>query len=176
MGVWHFDTSGSFIAAAPLASYNLHMDRYHRPQRPQADTAPNPNGPLFGKKLLFVDDDPDIISALQVAFSDSGAEIRTATDGNRASDMIANENPDLVILDMMLPRRSGFLVLERMRPKKVKGQKPFIIMVTANEGKRHEAFARSLGVDEYLMKPIRMDRLMSTSYALLGAKWHGAED
>jgi len=133
------------------------------------------DGPLTGKKILLVDDDPDIIAALQAVFGESGAQIRTATDGNRASDLAASEQPDLIILDMMLPRRSGFLILERLRPKKVKGQKPFVIMVTANEGKRHEAYARSVGVDEYLTKPIRMDKLMSTAYSLLGASWRGEE-
>lgn len=132
--------------------------------------------PLEGKKILLVDDDPDIISALQAALSESGATLRTANDGNRASDMIQNEQPDLVILDMMLPRRSGFLILERMKPKKEKGKKPFIIMVTANEGKRHEAFARSLGVDDYLQKPLRMDRLLTAAFSLLGANYETRED
>ncbi len=124
--------------------------------------------PLHGKKILMVDDDADVLAALQVALAETGATLKTASDGNRALDMISSEEPDLVILDMMLPRRSGFLVLEQMRPKKVKGQKPFVIMVTGNEGKRHEAFARNLGVDEYLQKPIRMDRLLDTAYSLLG--------
>lgn len=127
--------------------------------------------PLEGKKILLVDDDSDILQALQIAFADSGATIRTASDGNRASDLAASEQPDLIVLDMMLPRRSGFLILERLRPKKVKGQKPFIIMVTANEGKRHEAYALNLGVDEYLQKPIPMEKLLSTAYALLGADY-----
>ena len=150
------------------------MDRpdQSRPQRAPAAAGATQPGPLTGKKVLLVDDDPDIIQALQAGFSGSGAEIKVATDGNRASDLAASEQPDLIILDMMLPRRSGFLILERLRPKKVKGQKPFIIMVTANEGKRHEAFARSLGVEEYLMKPLRMDRLMTTAYSLLGANYN----
>src|SRR5262249_161831 len=164
------------VAPRPQPSYKYGMDRPDHSQR--AATAPAANKadkPLYGKKILLVDDDPDIVSALQMAFSDSGAEIKVATDGNRASDLAASEQPDLIILDMMLPRRSGFLILERLRPKKVKAQKPFIIMVTANEGKRHEAYARSIGVDEYLTKPIRMDKLMSTAYTLLGASWHGDE-
>jgi len=132
--------------------------------------------PLEGKRILIVDDDPDIVSALLAAFSDSGASIKTVNNGARASDMIANDQPDLVILDMMLPGRSGFLILERLRPKKVKGEKPFIIMVTANEGRRHEAFARNLGVDEYLLKPLRMEKLMATAYSLLGAQWHTADE
>src|SRR5437762_1378370 len=115
------------------------MDRPEQPRGPRAPQhpgAPRADGPLTGKKILLVDDDPDIVSALQSAFGDSGAVIKIATDGNRASDLAASEQPDLIILDMMLPRRSGFLILERLRPKKVKGQKPFVIMVTANEGKR----------------------------------------
>src|SRR5437870_12500717 len=107
------------------------MDRPEpqRGPRPQTSTAPRTDGPLTGKRILIVDDDPDIVMALQAAFTRSGATIKTATDGNRASDMAASEQPDLIILDMMLPRRSGFLILERLRPKKVKGQKPFVIMV-----------------------------------------------
>ena len=132
--------------------------------------------PLEGKRILIVDDDPDIVSALQAGFAESGASIKTVNNGARASDMIAADPPDLIILDMMLPGRSGFLILERFRPKKVKGQKPFVIMVTANEGKRHEAFARNLGVDEYLLKPLRMDKLLSTAFTLLGAEYKTDED
>src|SRR5262245_13165453 len=154
------------------------MDRPEQPRPNRTATAAGTakaDRPLAGRKILIVDDDPDIVTAMQASFGDSGAEIRIATDGNRASDLAASEQPDLIILDMMLPRRSGFLILERLRPKKTKGQKPFIIMVTANEGKRHEAYARSIGVDEYLTKPIRMDKLMSTAYTLLGASWHGED-
>lgn len=131
--------------------------------------------PLEGKKILLVDDDPDIIATIQASLSGSGADIRTASDGNRASDLVVTFQPDLMILDMMLPKRSGFLILERMRPKKEKGQKPFVIMITANEGRRHEAYARNLGVDEYLLKPLRMDRLLSTAYGLLGAEFEVQE-
>jgi DNA-binding response OmpR family regulator len=67
-------------------------------------------------------------------------------------------------LDMMLPRRSGFLALE-----KIKGHEdsPLVIMVTANEGKRHQAYAESLGVDEYLLKPIPLGRLVSVAAELI---------
>ncbi|NUQ46145.1 MAG: response regulator transcription factor [Phycisphaerae bacterium] len=131
--------------------------------------------PLDGKKILLVDDDPDIIATIQASLSGSGADIRTASDGNRASDLVVSFQPDLMILDMMLPKRSGFLILERMRPKKEKGQKPFVIMITANEGRRHEAYARNLGVDEYLLKPLRMDKLLSTAYGLLGVEYNVQE-
>ena len=72
--------------------------------------------------------------------------------------MAEREDPDLVILDMMMPKRSGFLVLEKLRrtrPVPVR-----IIMVTANEGSRHKAYAETLGVDDYIRKPFAMDRLL----------------
>jgi DNA-binding response OmpR family regulator len=69
----------------------------------------------------------------------------------------------------MLPQRSGFLVLEKLQPRKQKGKRPFVIMVTGNEGKRHEVYAKAMGVDEYLNKPFRMDRLIRSVETLLGA-------
>jgi len=124
---------------------------------------------LEGKTILMVDDDEEIISAMQLAFADSGAAIHTARDGNTGLDKAGKLNPDLIILDIMLPQRSGFLVLEKLNPKKQKGKRPFVIMVTGNEGKRHEAYARAMGVDEYLNKPFRLDRLIKSVETLLGA-------
>jgi DNA-binding response OmpR family regulator len=74
------------------------------------------------------------------------------------------EHPDLVILDMMLPKRSGFLVLERIRKSK---PKPKVIMITGNLGSRHKTYAESQGVDDYINKPFRMDRLMASIEKLL---------
>lgn len=124
---------------------------------------------LEGKTILMVDDDEEIISAMQLAFAESGAAIHTARDGNTGLDKAGKLNPDLIILDIMLPQRSGFLVLEKLQPKKQKGKRPFVIMVTGNEGKRHEAYARAMGVDEYLNKPFRLDRLIQKVEKLLGA-------
>ncbi|MCK6457283.1 MAG: response regulator transcription factor [Phycisphaerae bacterium] len=124
---------------------------------------------LEGKSVLVVDDDEEIRSAVELALVDSGATVRTAADGNAAIDLVREVNPDLIVLDIMLPKRSGFLVLEKLQPKKVKGQRPFVIMITGNEGKRHESYARSMGVDDYLNKPFRMDRLLDTAARLLSA-------
>ena len=70
------------------------------------------------------------------------------------------DNPDLVILDMMMPKRSGFLVLERIRRSRPVPLR--VIMVTANEGSRHKAYAEMLGVDDYLRKPFAIDRLLES--------------
>lgn len=123
--------------------------------------------PFDGKRILIVDDDPDILTAIQTAFKDTGAEISTAADGNTAVTKATEENPDLLILDAMLPQRSGFLVLEKLKTKKPRGSKPYVIMITANTGKRHQAWAESLGADKYLNKPFRMDALFESAQALL---------
>jgi DNA-binding response OmpR family regulator len=125
---------------------------------------------LSGKSILLVDDDPDMIIALQTVLDGSGATIETAVDGNQAVEVAAAFNPDLIVLDAMLPKRSGFLVLEKIKgSNKKKGQRPFVIMITGNAGKRHQVWAESLGVDGYINKPFRMERLMEKIEQLLGS-------
>jgi len=123
--------------------------------------------PFDGKNILIVDDDPDILVAIEAAFKDSGANITTAGDGNTASTKGQDAGIDLIILDAMLPQRSGFLVLEKLKGKKPRGSKPYVIMITANTGKRHQQWAESLGADGYINKPFRMDRLIESAKNLL---------
>ncbi|MFN0136344.1 MAG: response regulator [Phycisphaerae bacterium] len=123
---------------------------------------------LDGKTILIVDDDPDILTALTVGLADTGATIETASDGNTAVALAESKHPDLVILDIMLPQKSGFLVLEKLQPyRKANGNRPRVIMMTGNQGRRHKQYAESLGVDEYLNKPFRMDRLLEVAEKLL---------
>jgi DNA-binding response OmpR family regulator len=132
-------------------------------EKAQDETQP---APAAGKKVLLVDDDPEIIDAIRYALESKGYQIFIARDGNQGLAMAEREDPDLVILDMMMPKRSGFLVLEKLRrtrPVPVR-----VIMVTANEGSRHKAYAEMLGVDDYIRKPFAMDRLMDSVERLLG--------
>jgi DNA-binding response OmpR family regulator len=122
---------------------------------------------FHGKRILIVDDDPDIVDSLQTLFGETGAELITATDGNAAVDLALSDDPDLVVLDAMLPKMSGFLVLEKLKKAGKRGSRPYIIMITGNQGKRHQAFAESRGVDVYLNKPFRMERLMESATKLL---------
>lgn len=116
---------------------------------------------LEGKTILIVEDDPDMVTALETVLADTGATIKTAMDGNAAIKVAQESDPDLILLDAMLPKRSGFLVLEKLKgTNKKRGEKPFIIMITGNVGKRHQTWAESLGVDGYLNKPFRMERLL----------------
>ncbi len=112
------------------------------------------------KRVLLVDDDAEIIESLRLALEANGYEILVARDGNQGLALTERETPDLVILDMMMPKRSGFLVLERLR--RTEGDSPPVIMITANEGNRHKAYAEMLGVDDYIRKPFPMDRLIES--------------
>ncbi len=122
---------------------------------------------LDGKKVLLVDDDNDILTSMQAAFEPTGATVDLAKDGNKAVELAEKNQPDLVILDMMLPGRSGFLVLEKIKAKKPRGAKPFVIMITGNQGGRHKMYAESLGVSEYLHKPVKLDKLVASAERLL---------
>ncbi|MBX3387028.1 MAG: response regulator [Phycisphaeraceae bacterium] len=130
-------------------------------------------GKLDGVRILIVDDDRDVAEAMDVVLRSEGADTHTVADGNAAILACQDGMPDVVVLDMMLPRRSGFLVLE-----KIKGHEdsPLVIMVTANEGKRHQAYAENLGVDDYLIKPVPMGKLVETTVALLKQREEEEDD
>jgi DNA-binding response OmpR family regulator len=120
------------------------------------------------KRILLVDDDQEIIESMRIALQAKGYEILLARDGNQGLAMAEREAPDLVILDMMMPKRSGFLVIEKLRRSSNDALvKQKIIMITANEGSRHKAYAEMLGVDDYIRKPFAMDRLMESVERLL---------
>ncbi|MGA3067859.1 MAG: response regulator [Tepidisphaeraceae bacterium] len=122
---------------------------------------------LGGKKVLLVDDDPDILTSMQAAFEPTGAVIETASNGNKAVELAEKNHPDLVILDMMLPGRSGFMVLEKIKAHKPRNAKPFVIMITGNTGARHKMYAESQGVSEYFTKPVKLDKLIATAEKLM---------
>jgi DNA-binding response OmpR family regulator len=118
------------------------------------------------KRILLVDDDAEIVESLRLALESNGYTVLIARDGNQGLALSERENPDLVILDMMMPKRSGFLVLEKMRRTR---ETPLrVIMITANEGSRHKAYAEMLGVDDYIRKPFPMDRLIESVQRLIG--------
>ena len=125
---------------------------------------------LQDRSVLIVDDDPDVVNALSTVFADSGATVSTALDGNEAIQRANTDQPDLVILDAMLPKRSGFLVLESLKNGKSGKPVPRVIMITGNHGKRHQTWAQSLGVDAYFNKPFRLDRLMESAEAILAER------
>src|SRR3989440_10992671 len=87
----------------------------------------------------------------------SGHKVVQARDGQQGKQAVYQHRPDLVILDMMMPRMGGYPVLEHFKGKV---DVPPIIMITANEGSRHKAYAEFLGVVDYIRKPFAMERLL----------------
>ena len=109
------------------------------------------------KTILVVDDDQELSDGLRLVLERQGYRVIQARDGQQGKQMVYQHHPDLVILDMMMPRMGGYPVLEHFKGKT---DAPPIIMITANEGSRHKAYAEYLGVVDYIRKPFAMEKLM----------------
>ena len=120
-------------------------------QLPDADRIP-------GKRILLVDDDQAILDSMRETLSARGYEVLVGRDGEQGMKLARESRPDLVVLDMMMPRRSGYSVLERIRRDDPLPTR--VIMITANESIRHRQYAERLGVNDYLRKPFSMDQLL----------------
>ncbi len=117
------------------------------------------------KHVLVIDDDAEIVESIKAALKLEGLRVSVARDGNQGLAITETEKVDLLILDMMMPKRSGFLVLEWLRQS---NQEPFpVIMITGNEGTRHREYAELLGVDDYINKPFTMDQLINSVHRRL---------
>jgi len=120
-------------------------------------------------KILLIEDDREISSTLQGVLDAAGYDVVAAPNGIEGKKLIESHNPDLIITDMMMPKMGGFPVLEHLQTLE---NPPHVIMITANEGGRHKAYAEMLGVDDYLRKPFAMDVMLDTIERILG----GAEE
>jgi DNA-binding response OmpR family regulator len=109
------------------------------------------------KTILVVDDDIELSDGLRTMLEKQGHRVIQARDGQQAQRLVYQQRPDLMVLDMMMPRMGGYPVLEHFRGKP---DAPPIIMITANEGSRHKAYAEYLGVIDYIRKPFAMERLL----------------
>lgn len=112
---------------------------------------------LDTKTILIVDDDVELSDGLRAVLERQGFRVIQARDGHQGKQAVYAQRPDLVILDMMMPRMGGYPVLEHFKDK---ADAPPIIMITANEGSRHKAYAEYLGVIDYIRKPFAMERLL----------------
>lgn len=124
------------------------------------------------KTILIVDDDLELSDGLRVVLEKQGFRVIQARDGQQGKQAVYNHRPDLMILDMMMPRMGGYPVLEHFKGKT---DAPPIIMITANEGSRHKAYAEYLGVVDYIRKPFAMERLLEAVHRGLSASKPGAE-
>src|SRR3984957_7253897 len=110
------------------------------------------------KTILLVDDDMELSDGLPALLERQAHRVIQARDGHQGKQQVYQQRPDLVILDMMMPRMGGYPVLEHFKGKT---DTPPIIMITANEGSRHKAYAEYLGVIAYIRKPFAMEDLLT---------------
>jgi CheY-like chemotaxis protein len=118
-----------------------------------------------GPSVLVVDDEPQVVWVLQFSLEYEGYETYTANNGVEALDRIAEHHPQLMVLDVMMPRMDGWTVLERLL-ELPREERPRVVMVTALASLRDRAKAAELGADAYVPKPFDVDELLDVLHGL----------
>jgi len=127
----------------------------------------------LNKTILIIDDDREIAGTLQMVLQNAGYKVALATNGIEGQRQIDSLKPDLILTDMMMPKMGGFPVLEFL---KTLDNPPPVIMMTANEGGRHKAYAEMLGVSDYLRKPFPMEVLLEAARRIFAGEDKPAAD
>lgn len=118
------------------------------------------------QRILVVDDDKSIVKVLTAYLEQSGYQVLTAYDGEMALYMLRRERPDLVILDLMMPRRDGYEVTNLVRNDKSLSATP-IIMLTARVEDSDKIVGLELGADDYITKPFNAREVVARVKSLL---------
>lgn len=117
------------------------------------------SAPQAGDRVLVVDDEPDIVALVAYHLARAGYRVSTAANGVDALKAAREEQPALVVLDLMLPELSGFQVLERIRADRALADTP-VLMLTARREEPDRVHGLSLGADDYLVKPFSPQELV----------------
>jgi DNA-binding response OmpR family regulator len=115
------------------------------------------------EKILTVDDEPRFIRLIEANLRTAGYEVLTAPDGKTAIDIVANQSPDLVLLDVMMPEMDGFLVLDRIREFSYVP----VIMLTAKGEEADRVEGLNRGADDYVVKPFSANELLARVRAVI---------
>lgn len=116
------------------------------------------------KKVLVVDDEQSIVTLLQYNLQQSGYEVITAMDGEEGKNLALSENPDFIILDLMLPKLDGIDVCKQLRQQKVSTP---ILMLTAKDEEFDKVLGLELGADDYMTKPFSPREVIARVKAIL---------
>lgn len=120
------------------------------------------------RKVLIADDEPNILTALEFLLKRAGYDVRTATSGEEALALVESYAPDLVLIDIMMPGKSGYEVCQRMR-ERPEWRHIKIVMVTAKGREAEISKGLSLGADLYVTKPFSTQELIAAVDRLLAA-------
>jgi DNA-binding response OmpR family regulator len=126
-----------------------------------------------GEKIVLIEDDREIATTLRSVLESAGYNVSYAPNGKEGQRLIQEVQPALVITDMMMPQLGGFPVLEFLKQMP---DPPKVIMITANEGGRHKAYAEMLGVSDYLRKPFAMDVMLEAVESALSRRGSPTDD
>ena len=118
-------------------------------------------------QILVVDDDPDIRRLLSVLLEGEGHKVISAPDGERALELISSEGPDLILLDVMMPKKDGYTVLREMKASGVR-ESTKVLVLTARAAESDWLRGYKLGADQYLTKPFDTEELLTLVRDLLG--------
>lgn len=121
----------------------------------------------MGKRILIADDEPNIVVSLEFLMERHGYEIRVATDGEEVLRAVEEFRPNLILLDVMLPGKSGFEVCQKLREDPAR-QGVKIVMLTAKGRETEVAKGLALGADAYITKPFSTKELIAQVKKLLG--------
>lgn len=116
------------------------------------------------KKVLVVEDEPPILQGIKDNLEIEGYRVLTATDGAEGLRLALENDPDLVILDVMMPKLSGFDVLRKLREQRIRGG---ILILTAKKAEEDKVKGLKLGADDYVAKPFSVIELMARVQAVL---------
>ena len=115
-------------------------------------------------RILIVDDEPHIVDVVRAYLERDGHEVSTAGDGDAALALVRDDRPDLVVLDVMLPRRSGFDVMRELRAS---GSSTAVVMLTARDDVIDRVAGLEVGADDYVTKPFEPRELVARIAAVL---------
>ena len=121
----------------------------------------------MARKVLIADDEPNIVTSLEYLMEKSGYEVTVARNGEEALAMVATFVPDLVLLDVMMPKRSGYEVCQKMR-ERADWRRIRIVMLSAKGREAEVSKGLSLGADAYVTKPFSNRELIAKVAELLG--------
>ncbi len=123
----------------------------------------------MSKTVLIADDEPNIVISLEFLLKQAGYRVVVAHDGEEALEAIRRETPDLVLLDVMLPRLSGFDVCQKIR-ETPDWQDMRVLMLTAKGREVEVSKGLALGADAYITKPFSTQELLAEIASYLGGK------
>ena len=122
----------------------------------------------MGKRVLIADDEPNIVASLEFLMEQAGFEVKVAADGGQALELASSFHPDLVLLDIMIPVKSGYEVCQRLKSDPATRDVK-IVMVSAKGRDVEVAKGLELGADAYVVKPFSTRELVAKVREMLDA-------